>query len=210
MLGRASSVMFYLVLSCRCSHPVVPVPKRSPMPNISKKQTHQTRKTRILLSTMSPVSMVLISIVADVAASFGRRRWRLCKLQRRSDLKKTCKPNANPMLGQCKANAKPQWLLNRSFQLFPVDSLASLLVLRSGCSRSKQSKARNQGWQINQGRQRPKVFLMLANAAAGKKTCQFSSILNVWGIQWFTWVPLPEALHSKLYVNTHDTWMGKQ
>ena len=111
MLGRASSVMFYLVLSCRCSHPVVPVPKRSPMPNISKKQTHQTRKTRILLSTMSPVSMVLISIVADVAASFGRRRWRLCKLQRRSDLKKTCKPNANPnakpMQSQCKANAKP-------------------------------------------------------------------------------------------------------
>ena len=107
MLGRASSVMFYLVLSCRCSHPVVPVPKRSPMPNISKKQTHQTRKTRILLSTMSPVSMVLISIVADVAASFGRRRWRLCKLQRRSDLKKTCKPNAKPMQSQCKANAKP-------------------------------------------------------------------------------------------------------
>ena len=80
-----------------------------------------------------------------------------------------CKANAKPMQSQCKANAKPQWLLNRSFQLFPVDSLASLLVLRSGCSRSKQSKARNQGWQINQGRQRPKVFLMLANAAAGKK-----------------------------------------
>ena len=140
------------------------------------------------------------------ASCRGGQTWK----KHANPMQSQCKANAKPMQSQCKANAKPQWLLNRSFQLFPVDSLASLLVLRSGCSRSKQSKARNQGWQINQGRQRPKVFLMLANAAAGKKTCQFSSILNVRGIQWFTRVPLPEALHSKLYVNTRDTWMGKQ